>query len=256
MNVPATRITLTIDGRKVRALPGEMLLDVARREGFDIPSACAFEGIRPYGACRLCLVKVRQGTRERVVTACNYPITASVDVVTGDEKILRLRRTTASLLAAMAPASQEMRDLARRLGAADLGLRSKDPDNRCIACGLCVRVCEDVVGAHAITFSARGQHRKISLPFEELDLETCTGCGACSFVCPTGCIDMERQKLRLLRGTWRTGERPCRYALMGLLPGAACDHDYDCVTCSLDRRMFEMAQGMHPAFLLPGGSDR
>jgi bidirectional [NiFe] hydrogenase diaphorase subunit len=246
------RITIHVDGRKVRAVKGELLLDVARREGFHIPSLCAFEGLRPYAACRICLVKVRLGGRERVVTSCNYPVSEGLKVQTSDDHIRRLRRTAAALLLAMAPASPEIRALARSLGVKQTRLRVRDASNRCIACGLCVRVCEDVVGAHAVTFSSRGAGRSVTLPFDEMDLEACTACGACSFVCPTGCIDMEARKLQQLRDRRRPGERPCRYALMGLLPGAVCDHDYDCPTCSLDRRMFELAQGTHPAFLLGG----
>lgn len=247
-----SRITLHMDGRRVRAVKGELLLDVARREGIPIPSLCAFEGLRPYAACRLCLVKVGIRGRERVVTSCNYPVSDGLVVQTSDARIRRLRRTAAALLLAMAPASAEVRALARSLGVKEERFRVRDASNRCIACGLCVRICEDVVGAHAVTFSSRGAGRKVTLPFDEMDLEACTACGACSFVCPTGCIDMEARKLRQLRDRWRPDERPCRYALMGLLPGAVCDHDYDCPTCSLDRRMFELAQGTHPVFLLSG----
>lgn len=246
------KIALRMDGRKVLAVRGEFLLDVARREGFHIPSLCAFEGLRPYAACRICLVRVGGGGRERVVTACNYPLSEGLEVTTSDAGIKRLRRSTAALLLAMAPASPEIRALARSLGVRQGRMRIRDASNRCIACGLCVRICGDVVGAHAVTFSSRGAGRKVTLPFDEMDLEACTACGACSFVCPTGCIDMEGRKLRQLRDRWRPGERACRYALMGLLPGAVCDHDYDCPTCSLDRRMFELAQGTHPAFLLQG----
>jgi len=244
------KISIRIDGRKVLALKGEFLLDVASREGFSIPALCAFEGIKPYGACRLCVVKVRKNGRERVVTACNYPVEAGIEVITEDEKIRRLRCSTAALLLAMAPASKEIRQLAGELGVDAPGFREIDRENRCIGCGLCVRVCDEIVGACAITFSGRGDNRKVSMPFDEYDLDACTGCGACAFVCPTHCIDMEGRKLKLLRERRQEGERPCRYALMGLLPGALCDNDYDCVRCSLDRRMFELAQGMHPAFLL------
>jgi len=246
------KITLRIDGKKVHAARGEFLLDAARREGFEIPALCAFEGLRPYAACRICLVRVRSRGRERVVTSCNYPLSEGLEVRTSDAGIKRLRKGTAALLLAMAPASAEIRALARSLGVKETRLRSRDASNRCIACGLCVRICEDVMGACAITFSFRGAGRKVTLPFDEMDLEACTACGACSFVCPTGCIDMEGRKLRQLQDRWRPGERPCRYALMGLLPGAVCDHDYDCPTCSLDRRMFELTQGTHPVFLLTG----
>lgn len=250
MKAGKERVVIKINGRRVKVRRGEFLLDVARREGIEVPSLCAFEGIRPYGACRLCLVKVGKGKSVRILTSCNYPVESGIEVLTEDEETLKIRRHVAALLLAAAPASDEVRRIAAGIGVLRTDLRSADPENRCILCGLCVRVCGEVTGAHAITFSGRGERRIVELPFGELDLMACTGCGACSFVCPDGCIDMESRKVRALRERWQRGERPCRYSLMGLLPGAICDNDYDCAGCSLDRRMFDLAHGTHPAFLL------
>lgn len=250
MNGRGKKVSININGKKVRARKGEFLLHVARREGIDIPSLCAIEGLAPYAACRLCIVKVIKGGRERVVTSCNYPVEAGIRVITGDKKIKRLRKITAALLLSMAPASEKIKKIAAEMGVDRHTFRVMDKDNRCIHCGLCVQVCGEVVGAHAVTFANRGKKRKVTLPFGEYDLDACTGCGACSFVCPTDCINMEWRKLKQLRSRWQEGERVCRYSLMGLLPGALCDNDYDCPSCVLDRRMFELAQGMHPAFLL------
>ena len=251
--IPGRKITLKIDGRIVRAHERELLLDVARREGIAIPTLCSVEGLAPSGACRLCIVKVRQGGREKIVTSCNYPVEDNIFVVTDDAKITRLRKTVLSLLLALAPASEKVRDLALRMGVEKSRFGAVRSGNQCILCGLCVSVCADIVGAHAITFSGRGESKKVTLAFGENNLDACTGCGACGFVCPTDCIDMEQRKLDLLAGRWSRGERVCRYSLMGLLPGALCDNDYDCAACGLDRRMFELVQGRHPAFLLRSG---
>ncbi|MFH1438640.1 MAG: 2Fe-2S iron-sulfur cluster-binding protein [Pseudomonadota bacterium] len=241
---------MKIDGRVVRAHERELLLDVARREGIDIPTLCSVEGLEPSGACRLCIVKVRRGGREKIVTSCNYPVEENIFVTTGDKKITRLRKTVLELLVALAPASEKVRTMASRMGVEGGRLEAARRGNQCILCGLCVSVCDDIVGAHAITFSGRGESKKVTLAFGENNLDACTGCGACGFVCPTDCIDMEQRKLDRLAAVWRKGERVCRYSLMGLLPGALCDNDYDCAACSLDRRMFELVQGRHPAFLL------
>ncbi len=244
------KITLKIDEKIIRAHERELLLDVARREGIDIPTLCSLEGLAPSGACRLCIVKVRRGGREKIVTSCNYPVEENISVITNDAKITRLRKSVIELLLALAPASEKVRIMASRMGVAEGRLEAVRKGNQCILCGLCVSVCSDIVGAHAITFSGRGESKKVTLAFGENNLDACTGCGACGFVCPTDCIDMERRKLEQLASGWKRGERVCRYSLMGLLPGALCDNDYDCAACSLDRRMFELVQGRHPAFLL------
>ena len=248
----ADRVNFIINGKEVRAFEGEYLLDVARRLGIEIPSLCHFPGIEPYASCRLCIVKVKAGGRERIVTSCNYPVKNGIQVITNDEKILKLRKMIVKLLLFLAPDSQELVEISKSLGIRkeELNLENVREGGKCILCGLCVRVCSEVVGAHAITFSKRGKEREISTPYNEMDVNACIGCGACSFVCPTGCIEMETLKLRELMLSSSKGGMPCRYSLMGLLPGAICDNNYDCPGCFVDRQMIEIAQGKHPAFLI------
>jgi len=253
MKTEGKKIAIRIDGRAIKALEGEYLLDVARREGIEIPSLCRVEGLKPGASCRLCLVEVELGGARRVATSCNYPVMPGMKVLLDTPEVLEQRSSVFEALLAQAPGSARLREYAARWGVS--GTTLKVQEGECILCGLCVGVCEEVVGAHAITFSGRGKDRRVSLLFGEQDLDACTGCGACGFVCPTSCIDMERQKLRILARQWRPGGRVCRYSLLGLLPGAVCDNDYDCASCSLDRRMFELAQGRHPAFLLRRGGD-
>ena len=237
-------VTFMLDGRRVRAEAGEMLLGAARRAGARIPSLCHVEGLTPYSACRLCLVEVDG----KVVTACDYPLREGVSVSTTGARLERLRAGVIRLHLARAPAAAEVVRIAEEHGVAASGLRVGDPDNRCILCGLCVRVCGDVVGAHALTLSGRGQGRQVTLPYDEDDARECIGCGACSWVCPTRCIEIEPIAIERLRA--RYGEdRPCRYALMGLVPQAVCPHDYECATCPFDHEMFERAGGRHPALL-------
>jgi len=247
-------ISLTVDGRPVLAEPGESLLDVARRAGAEVPSLCHHPGLRPYGACRLCLVEVTVGGRSRTTTSCNREVEEGMDVRTDTAELRRHRRAVLELLAAMAPGSSAVRSLARAHGVEEPRFASGDPPagrERCVLCGLCARVCSEVVGACAITLSGRGTRRGLEVPFGERVAESCIGCGACASVCPTGAIDMEVDAVEILKARV-DGPRPCRYALMGLAPGAICPNDYECARCEVDQRFTEACAPLHPIFAARG----
>jgi len=243
-------VRILVDGSPVRAEPGRMLLPLLRELGLAVPSLCHVDGLTATSACRLCLVEVDGGRGSRVVTSCDMPVIEGMKVTTTSERIERLRRSVMALHLARAPGSPEVRDLASRMGVElPPGMRTPDPADRCILCGLCARVCADVVGAHAITLAGRGRARRVTLPFEELASPECIGCGACAWICPTGCIEVEPLAIERLRSRWGD-ERPCRHALLGLLPGTVCPRDYRCADCEVDHQMFERAGGRHPAMLL------
>ena len=180
-------VEIQIDGRTLEATEGESLLDVARQNRFDIPTLCHNEAVAPYGACRLCLVEVKKGRKQKLTTACNYPVQAGIEVFLDTEKVQRNRRMVLELLLASCPDSKELQEICLRYGVTEA--RFEREENDCILCGLCARVCEEVVGAKAITFSGRGDRKKLETPFGEPS-ELCVGCGACVFVCPVGCIKL------------------------------------------------------------------
>ncbi len=187
-------IIFTLDGREAEARPDETVLSVAKRLGVDIPALCHHQAVTSYGACRLCVVEVKKGKRTRIVTACIY-IPAAGDVVeTGNEPVNKLRRIILELLLARCPEVDLIRSLARQYGV-DASSRfrvsgSAGAGERCIICGLCVRVCAEVMGQHAIGYANRGGKRMIATPFET-QTEDCIGCGACVFVCPTNALHLE-----------------------------------------------------------------
>jgi bidirectional [NiFe] hydrogenase diaphorase subunit len=192
-NTSTTRM-ITIDGREAEACPDETALSVAKRLGIDIPALCHHPAVTSYGACRLCVIEVKKGKRSRIVTSCIY-IPAAGDVIeTGNERVRKLRRMIIELLLARCPGVDALRDLAVEYGI-DAAPRFKvsgsaGAGERCIVCGLCVRVCAEVIGQHAIGYVNRGGKRMVAAPFET-QAENCIGCGACAFVCPTNALHIE-----------------------------------------------------------------
>jgi bidirectional [NiFe] hydrogenase diaphorase subunit len=181
-------ITFTIDGYEVQGEAGQNVLEIALDKGFDIPHLCYHEALEPYGACRLCLVEVTRGNRTRLTTSCNYPVLEGISVQTGTEKVIKARRMVIELLLARCPDVPVVKDLAREYSVGRP--RFKVDNDDCILCGLCERVCREVVGADAITFLGRGADRKVGPPLE-INPKTCIACGACVYICPTDCIKLE-----------------------------------------------------------------
>jgi bidirectional [NiFe] hydrogenase diaphorase subunit len=181
-------IKLKIDGLEVQAEEGTTILEAARENNIYIPSLCFNEAVEPYGACRLCLVEIARGGRQRLVASCLYPVEEELTVSTNSDRIASNRRMIMELLLARCPNNNEIRDLARRLGVD--GTSFKLEDEQCILCALCVRVCQEVVGVSAISLVGRGTSREMATPFYEPS-DACIGCGSCAYVCPTGAIGFE-----------------------------------------------------------------
>jgi bidirectional [NiFe] hydrogenase diaphorase subunit len=184
-------VTVTIDGRELKAEEGKMVLEVARENGIDIPALCHHEEVGPYGACRLCMVEIttRRG-RQRLVTSCLYPVEDGLVVKTDTERVVNVRRMMIELLLARCPDSEVIQDWARRLGVSGGRFRSEEDNHKCILCALCNRVCREVVGVSAISLANRGVERRMTTPFNDFS-EACIGCGSCAYVCPTGAITVE-----------------------------------------------------------------
>ncbi len=192
--VKGEKVTYQIEGRTYEGRYGDSLLGALRHFGYEVPSLCFHEALSPYGACRLCLVEVEKGRRRRVTTSCNYPVQEGIEVFLDTEKVIQHRKTVFQLLMAKAPAAREVRELAAEYGVTmtPFAVQEQDRDNDCILCGLCSRVCEEIVEAHAIDFAGRGRNKRMESPYDEA-AEACIGCGACTFVCPTNCIGMQEK---------------------------------------------------------------
>ncbi len=193
-------VQFTINGRPVQGAPEETVLSAARRLNIQIPTLCHHEAIKPHGSCRLCVVEVFWGSRSKLVTSCIYTPYENDRIETDNERVHKIRRLVLELLLARCPEAEAIGRLAREYGveAVRYGEES-NREARCILCGLCVRVCDEVIGQQAIGYEDRGMARSIAAPFRE-PAKACIGCGACVRICPTGALHYEdAQDARLMK---------------------------------------------------------
>ena len=172
---------IILNGVKVQVEDGWTILDVAKFYGVNIPTLCYFEGLEPYGSCRLCTVEIGKGEKSKLVISCIHPVEDGMIVRTHSPKVVKARKMLVELLVARSPSSKVLQDLAADLGVTKV--RFKPRNENCILCGLCVRMCEEQMDAKAIGFVNRGVKRSITTPFD-MQSEKCRACGACMWICP------------------------------------------------------------------------
>ncbi len=197
-------VRLRVDGRPVEVTEGATVLDAARAAGTDVPTLCFDERLAPSGACRVCLVRTGRG----VVAACTTPAEEGADVRTDDREVAATVRRVLELTVERIPERAlelptELAALCARLKVepADLALEGRglgrddshpyvrlDAD-LCIACGRCVRMCDEVQGTFALTLAGRGADTVVAAgaggPWVE---SACVSCGGCVDSCPSGAL--------------------------------------------------------------------
>ncbi|MBD3308377.1 2Fe-2S iron-sulfur cluster binding domain-containing protein [candidate division KSB3 bacterium] len=182
--------TVTIDGIKVDVQTEATILDAAHKAGIWIPTLCYNPSLPPLAACRICMVEVDRGEWRQLVTACNYPVRRDVTVYVSSEKAVRARRGVMELLLARSPDCEQLQTLAQQMGVEGTPYPTVTESQRnCILCGLCVSVCEEIIGCSAIGFTGRGVERTVATPFR-LASEDCIACGVCAAICPVGTIQI------------------------------------------------------------------
>lgn len=185
-------VKFTIDGNDLQVEEGKTVLEVALAEGIKIPTLCYHKELTPYGACRLCLVEIVKGGRPGLEASCLYRITDGLEVKTDTERVRRTRKIMFELLLARCPESERIQALAHEYGVDQTRIRLKPRAHvrNCMLCGLCVRVCAEVSQRNAISFAGRGHRRTVNTPFGKVS-DSCIGCGACAYLCPTQRLKIE-----------------------------------------------------------------
>jgi len=185
METEIKEVTLKIDDKEVKAKEGTSILEAAKTMGIDIPTLCYHKALSTFGSCRLCSVEIVDKTgRKRIVTSCNYPVQEGLTVYTKSGKVIKTRKVLLDLLLSRCPKVPKIKELALEYGVKAPSFSVANENEDCILCGLCTRVCGELVGVHAIDFAKSGVEREVTAPYHEFSND-CIGCGACALICPT-----------------------------------------------------------------------
>ncbi len=226
---------VNIDGRDVPIEGEKNLLAVIRKAGIDIPTFCYVSELSVYGACRMCMVEIEG---RGLQTSCSTPPEPGLKVKTNTEAVRQTRRVALELILAnherecttcVKSMSCKLQDLSRKLGVEKVRFRSiqkpmpvdegnpsivRNP-NKCILCGDCVRMCEEVQGIGAIDFAYRGHDVVVQPAFGKgLEDVECVYCGQCTRVCPTGALTPKSETEEV----WRALQDPKKTVVVQIAP--------------------------------------
>ncbi|MDT8392950.1 MAG: NADH-dependent [FeFe] hydrogenase, group A6 [Bacteroidales bacterium] len=201
---------IVINKKKVAAENGETILDVLERNGVKVPTLCHMKDMFPSGSCRMCVVELEDSGK--LVSSCSFPVADGMKINTHSNKVIESRKTIVELLLSNHPddclycvrnGNCELQGLSKELNVTERRIHGvknnynldqsspsivRDPD-KCILCGRCIRVCEEVMGVSAIDFIRRGSNTVIGTAFNSgLNTSSCVNCGQCIMVCPTGAL--------------------------------------------------------------------
>lgn len=227
-------VKATIDGKTITVKEGTTVLDAARKADIPIPTLCHHPKLTAFGGCRLCIVEIKGIPRP--VTSCTTPVTEGMEVTTTTPAIEGLRKTVLELILSDHPndcmlcekaGDCTLQELAYFYGirenpyAGERRVYEKRDANpfierdmeKCILCGRCVKVCDEVQGVGAIDFAYRGFKSKVCPPYEHpLD---CEFCGQCVSVCPTGALTGKSWQLKGRQKDIKEVDTTCAYCGTG-----------------------------------------
>jgi len=203
-------MNIEVNNKILEVSVGETILDVLNRNGIKVPTLCHMKNFFPSGACRMCVVENEK--TGKLVTSCSYPVEEGMQIQTHSRRVVESRKMIVELLLSNHPddclycvrnGNCNLQDLAVEHHVTErqiMGVKNdlhkdlsspsitRDPD-KCILCGRCVRVCEEVMGVSAIDYINRGSQSVIGVAFDKgLNTSSCVNCGQCIMVCPTGAL--------------------------------------------------------------------
>ncbi len=204
------KINITINQKELLANAGETILEAAKRNNIYIPTLCNESRLEPFGGCRLCLVEIKGAKNPQ--PSCAIKVLKGMEIETDTPKLFNIRKMILELLLSDHPqdclicdkcGDCELQDLAYQFGLKQsrfIGQKRNYPiktdnelieydANRCILCGRCVRICQEVESVHALGIEGKGFNSRIAPAFNRSLLETtCELCGLCVSTCPTGSL--------------------------------------------------------------------
>lgn len=202
--------TIQVNNKKIKAEKGETILSALNRNGIIIPTLCRMKDFTPTGACRMCVVEVEG--RDRLVTACSQPVEEWMKIRTHSPRVITARKTIVELLLSNHPdnclycdrnlkcelqrLSEELNIRERRIPSRKTKLRLDQSSpaivrelSKCILCGRCVRVCEEVITSNSLDFINKGKQTHVGAAMDkDFNFSSCIHCGQCVLVCPTGAL--------------------------------------------------------------------
>lgn len=204
------KVNIIINGDAVSVSKGTTILNAARQAGVEIPTLCHLKQCTPTGACRICVVEV-DGARN-LLASCTNPVAEGMKIQTHSNRVIDARKTILELMIANHPQDClkcdrsgfcALQSLSEEYGITEVPYEGKKRHNpidlsspsivrdadKCILCGKCVKVCEQIQTVNAIEFTKRGFESMIAPSFNcDLGESTCINCGQCIMVCPTGAL--------------------------------------------------------------------
>lgn len=203
-------INIEVNNRNIEAEKGETILSALTKAGIGIPTLCSMKELSPTGACRMCVVEVEG--KPKLVPGCSYPVEEKMKIKTHSARVIRARKSLVELLLSNHPddclycernGNCELQSLAEELNVRERripGIKNsykldksssgivREPA-KCILCGRCVRVCEEIQCVASVDFLYRGSHTHIGTAFNnDLNFSSCIQCGQCLLVCPTAAL--------------------------------------------------------------------
>ena len=203
-------IDIEVNNKKIQAKKGETILETLNRNGIKVPTLCRMEGFTPTGACRMCIVEAEG--KSGLIPSCSYQIEEPIKIRTHSPRVIQARKMLVELLLSNHPddclycasnGNCQLQDLAVELNIRErrisgektkASLDQSSPgivrdSAKCILCGRCVRVCEEVMDISTFDFYKRGNKTAITTSMnKDLNFSNCINCGQCLLVCPTGAL--------------------------------------------------------------------